>query len=204
MKKRCLTVILSGLISAGVFADTVNEASVTTFQAGTPAVAAEVNATIQALITAINDNATRISAIEDATSNDVTGRSYSLKQIGMMFRGNNTDYMTAGNYTQTYTLTLSGDMTFTLIGTNDEGEVGVDGATTLWENSTGVNETGTYSQSGNTVTLSFSGGSSAEFTVANNGSVILLSEFSYGVEADQQAYTRSESSLLVGVQTILY
>lgn len=203
MKKRCLTVILSGLISAGAFADTVNEANVTTFQAGTPAVAAEVNTTIQALITAINDNASRITALEEETpSNSAIGKTYTLKQIGMIFRGSTTDnYSTFGNLSQNYTLSLNGDMSFTLVGTEYEGEVGTDGATTDWCNSCSVDEPGTYTQVGSLVTLTFGDGSTAEFTVANNASVLLLSDFVFGTEDDQPNYTRSESSLVIGVET---
>ena len=203
MKKRCLTLILSGLISAGAIADTVNESNVTTFQAGTPAVAAQVNTTIQALITAINDNATRIAALEEAApSNSVVGKTYSLKQIGVLFRGNNTDYATVGNTSQTYTLTLNANMSFTLVGSENEGEVGITGNTIAFCNGDcPVDETGTYSQTGSVVTLTFGDASTAEFTVANNASVVILSEFTYGTEDDMPAYTRTESSLVVGVET---
>jgi len=55
-----MSLILPGLI----FAEPVDESQVTTFQAGQPAHAAEVNQTIQALVTAVNDNAARVVELE--------------------------------------------------------------------------------------------------------------------------------------------
>ncbi len=57
----------------------------TTFEDGSPAVADEVNANFQALINAINDNATRLAALESSQSNENQGFSgnYTLTGIGM-------------------------------------------------------------------------------------------------------------------------
>ncbi len=65
-------------------ADTVNPADVTTFQSGTPALADDVNGTVQALIAAIDGNAATIAALEDrvlaletpVTLDDLIGKTY--------------------------------------------------------------------------------------------------------------------------------
>ncbi|MEX2489458.1 MAG: hypothetical protein WD356_08035 [Pseudomonadales bacterium] len=66
-------VTFCGLASAGE----VDTGSVTTFSAGESAVAAEVNANFNALITAINDNATRIAELE-SPDNSVAGHTYTV------------------------------------------------------------------------------------------------------------------------------
>lgn len=74
MKNLNLAVAILAFAGFGTaVADTVNPANVTTFQSGTPALASEVNTTIQALITAINDNATRIAAMETSQASLVPG-----------------------------------------------------------------------------------------------------------------------------------
>jgi len=81
MKKLSLALAITTMVAtAPALADTVNPANVTTFQGGTPAVASQVNGTVQELISAINDNATRIAAIENAETSlvpgDITGNLY--------------------------------------------------------------------------------------------------------------------------------
>lgn len=71
----------------------VDDSNITTFQANTPAVAAEVNSTISALITAVNDNAARIVALENAAAEEtasVSGRSYTFYEQEAGWRGNPT------------------------------------------------------------------------------------------------------------------
>ena len=78
IKRNILSLACAGLLSATAQAGEVDDTNVTTFQANTPAVAAEVNTTIGALITAINDNAQRIAALEDTTADaqSVSGHNY--------------------------------------------------------------------------------------------------------------------------------
>ncbi len=68
-------------------ADPVNPANVTTFQSGTPALAGEVNSTLQELIAAIDDNAARIAAIEAAEASpipaSVEGATYCVYDVAV-------------------------------------------------------------------------------------------------------------------------
>jgi hypothetical protein len=71
MKITALAIAIAAMFANTVGASDVDESGVTTFTTGTPAVAAEVNNNFGALITAINDNATRIASLE-ATNSSVT------------------------------------------------------------------------------------------------------------------------------------
>ena len=89
-----MKIVRSGLMflaAAGIampsFAGDVNSASVTTFQSGTTLSSQQLNTTINALVTAINDNAAKIAALEAAqstqpTSPSVAGKSYCAHSIG--------------------------------------------------------------------------------------------------------------------------
>lgn len=199
VKNMILAGAISTLMTGAAIAGEVG--SVTTFSANTPAVASQVNANFDALITAINDNNSRIAALEAAApTNNVSGKTYALEQIGILLRGNNSDYITAGNLSQSYTLTLSASNTFSFTGTENEGEIGLNGTVTRWEDNTAISATGTWAQSGNTLTLTFEDLSTVAFTVASNGGVVLLNEYTYGVEDDQPTFTRTESSLIIGVE----
>ncbi len=84
MKQNISTILCTGLFSAAALAGEVDDANVTTFQANTPAIAAEVNTTIGALVTAINDNAQRIASLESGSATeaiDVSGHSYRFAEI---------------------------------------------------------------------------------------------------------------------------
>ena len=59
-----LTIMLVGVGFTAAKADEVNQSSITVFEAGTPAVAEEMNANFAALVSAINDNAQRTAALE--------------------------------------------------------------------------------------------------------------------------------------------
>lgn len=66
-------------------ADQVNSAAVTTFQPGTTLKSQDINTSINALVTAINDNAKRIAALEQAgtasTTPSVSGKQYCIHSI---------------------------------------------------------------------------------------------------------------------------
>lgn len=65
MNKNAITSALSiALLTLSLTADTVDNAEIVTFVAGDPACAADVNQTIQELISAINDNNAQIAALE--------------------------------------------------------------------------------------------------------------------------------------------
>lgn len=73
MKKLLPALFLASAVSAPALAGEVDATAVNTFEAGTPAVAAEVNDNFAALISAINDNASRIAALEDAIPDSIAG-----------------------------------------------------------------------------------------------------------------------------------
>lgn len=80
--KSGMLVLLTGLLSLPALAGEVDSASVTTFESGTTLSSQAMNATINALVTAINDNAARLAEIEgNAATTDVAGRSYCIKEI---------------------------------------------------------------------------------------------------------------------------
>ncbi|MBJ38282.1 MAG: hypothetical protein CMD83_07465 [Gammaproteobacteria bacterium] len=79
---------LSVTLSAA--ADVVNTNDVSVFQPGTTIESTAVNSTIAAL--------------ESDSSTLVAGRSYALRQIGVLFRGNNAGGMTVANLSQSYTV----------------------------------------------------------------------------------------------------
>lgn len=101
--KNLLVLALSTSCALGLHAAEVDTANITTFTSGTAAKASEVNSTISALTTAIDDNAATIAtlqsiiedyeteitslqasveALQTATSNDVTGNKYRVIDVG--------------------------------------------------------------------------------------------------------------------------
>lgn len=86
-------VLAGGLIGFQATADSVDSAAVTTFESGAVLSSQDMNTTISALITAINDNATRIAELEgNAPTGSVAGRSYCVKEMETgFFMGKQTD-----------------------------------------------------------------------------------------------------------------
>ena len=179
----------------------VDGSDITTFEDGTPAVAGEVNANFQALIDAINGNASRIAALEASSgsgsneSNSVSGATFSLQQIGNIVSGNSDSEFPATTVTilsQSYSLTFNSDGSLTLDGSESEADLGsANGSVTVNNNGAPVNASGTWSQSGSTISTDL--GSS--FTVSADGNVIVVSNFT--IRGDGGA----ETSFLVGVRT---
>ena len=187
---------MQGIISA----DEVDESSVTDFSNGSPADADEVNTNFQALISAINDNATRLAALESSSSssdNSVAGKTFKLNQIGVMLRGNGSGGATSNTLQQSYTVTFNSDLTYSFVGTQNEAEMNtVTGSFDLEVAPEVVDISGSSSQTGSNVTIDIDGG--VTFTASLDGNVILLSEFSFG---DDEGFDRAETSFLVGIAT---
>jgi hypothetical protein len=86
MKITALAIAIAAMFANTVGASDVDESGVTTFTTGTPAVALEVNNNFSALVTAINDNATRIAALELTNSSvnsaaDLNGALYCIYEF---------------------------------------------------------------------------------------------------------------------------
>lgn len=190
--------ILAGAI-ASVFTSSVMAAEVgpiTTFQSGQAAQASQVNANFQALITAINDNNSRIAALEAAlaSANSVAGKYYKVRDMGWILAahrvGEGTD-MPGGDQQVTNGFSrvgfYSGNLDFHFA---ENGEItisGIDMDVEMFTNpnsdigsvvSGPFNETGTWVQDGHTVTVTLGEGDEQdvfEFTVSRNGEVLSTS-----------------------------
>jgi len=194
---------LTAILHTGfVNADEVDAANVTDFSNGSPADADEVNANFQALITAINDNASRLAALESSSAssdNSVAGKTFKLNQIGILLIGNGEGAATSANLSQSYIVTFNSNMTYTFIGEENEGELNtVTGAFGNVTQGEAVDLSGSYTQTGSNVALDIDG-ESITFSASLDGNVIILSEFGFG--DDGGGFTRSETSFLVGVAT---
>ena len=181
-----------------------SQASISQFGSGEAATATSVNTALSNLVTAINDNDSRITALETAPSNNsVSGRTYKLVAMGVILRGDSgIPDATVGNYNSAATLDLIADGNFTLTGLESEGELTVEGSTAgdanvIIEDST-LTDAGSWVQTDDTVVLTFNSDSSTlTISVALDGSVIIAKDFSFGPD---NTYSRSESSLVIGVE----
>ena len=221
MNKRLVSVggalILSSLQA---FGDSVAEQNITTFSANTPAVASEVNANFQALIAAINDNASRIEDLElDANDNFVGGRTYRIFSINAEVAGGDGNADQQNDFANISTGALEGvlvfdeiNMTGTLTVTQDEFyEVNIPGyAVNDFSDSPsdlGAAEPFTFEQTGNSVTVTIpEDGGSFEiiFTVAGDGNVIVGSSTekpSATTFGDGSPGVSAFNELIIGVRT---
>ena len=90
LKKSLFTAGIASALITPVYAGEVAQNSVTEFQSGTTAQAAQVNANFDALITAINDNAQRITDLEGlAPSSEVEGHVYRFIELEIGVEGVN-------------------------------------------------------------------------------------------------------------------
>lgn len=187
-------------LTGSVFADEVDQSSVTSFTDGTPAVANEVNANFQALIDAINDNAAAIAALQEnssAESNSVSGATFRLNQIGNILTGGagGNDVSVVTGMIQTYTIEFNSDGSLGFSGTEFEVDLEAQsGNLSINANGDPVSESGTWSQSGSSVSTSLG----VTFTVSADGNVILLNEFTTDTDSSGD---RVDTSFLVGVRT---
>ena len=134
-------------------ADVVNTNDVSVFQPGTTIASTAVNSTIAALIDAIDDNAARIAALESHSSTLVAGRLYALRQIGVLFGGNNAGGVTVANLSQSYTVDVDDANGYSFVGSENEGEVTLNGLVIAQSLDEPVSFSGSYVQNGSTLTL---------------------------------------------------
>ena len=179
MKKVILTGLTTAILSTGAFAGQVTAGTdTTTFSSNTAAVASEVNGNFNALITAINDNNTRVAALEAQVaalqSKDVSGKTYLYRDLGLIFAahryGTSTafdstgadavpdGYARTGYYMGEYTVTFNADHTLTMSGQDTDVEMAVNAASEVSQQQTPASGTGTWTQSGNTLTIDLGDG----------------------------------------------
>ncbi|MCG8589616.1 MAG: hypothetical protein MJE66_10025 [Proteobacteria bacterium] len=171
-----LVAAIAGLTTPAL-ADEVAPGEVTTFQANTPAIASEVNSNFQALIAAINDNAQRVAALEAAVTpvdNDVTGHTYRFFNIESAVMNSEPD----AGWDQSGAFASEGTITFGAGGTGTLDEAGAfaepiigapgDPIVAFSDNDT-FNSAITWSQVGETVTMTDSDSDTTVFTVTENG-----------------------------------
>lgn len=119
MKNLPLALAIITMIGLGTAAaDPVDPANVTTFQSGTPALAGEVNSTMQALITAIDDNASRIAAMETSQASlvpgDISGNIYCFFSLNAAVGASDPDPVTGdGTWAGAAAGRFFGQLTFT-------------------------------------------------------------------------------------------
>lgn len=194
MKKLLPALFLASAVSAPALAGEVDAAALNTFEAGTPAVAAEVNDNFTALISAINDNAARIAALEDAVPDSIAGN-WSMVGLNLELAA---DSGTATDFSATYSdITLDGEFgsfTFdpagTFTGTLNATQVRLAARIFCQDNSAQsipdecVNEfepetantsesiSGTWTEDGNSVTLALDSGET--ITLRKGGDDLLI------------------------------
>ena len=119
--------MLSTMAVSAVAAE-VNDDNVTTFEANTPAVAAQMNSTMNALITAINDNSARLTALEDAAdavTPSVSGRSFTFIELEVEVFGDSANDFTRNSlYRAQHSLVFGTDNTGTVTSDGFDIEVG--------------------------------------------------------------------------------
>lgn len=208
MFNKILLIVCLMHLSSLSFSETI---APNTFTSGGNIVASEMNGNFDVMETGINSNeamisdlVARVAILESASNSDSTGRSYHLAQIGILNRGDEAySNITVGNLTQTYTLVLAEDTTFSFVGTESEAEIFsyngfVDADTAP------VDLSGTYVQVGETLTLTFAGGDTVDFKVALDGSVVIFNEFITkhrdSEDVEGTLWFRTSSSLIVGVE----
>ncbi|ERP90119.1 hypothetical protein Q670_14570 [Alcanivorax sp. P2S70] len=229
MKKMILTGLTAAVLSANAMASEVTEGDVTQFNANTPALASEVNGNFAALVSAINDNNERISALEDAAG---TGGSLEDKIAGstykVMFVGNiiGTHHDALSPHSSGYLEGFGGTSVITF---NEDGslseqwqeagrEIGLDKDdceetqpdTFVCEHrvddfvdgpETFTNQ-GSWSLDGNVLAVTFPEEEDSEdFLVSMNGELIILTSSSIEQESDEYGTNSDyEHSIAIGVR----
>ena len=223
MKKQIIFAAVLGFATPSLFAGEVESGSVTTFSAGTPAKAAEVNSTFAALIAAINDNAQRISSLELAEpDNSVAGGTYQIRSLNSEVAvGSRPEdgYKPNGpnNFTNISNGSLAATLSFSGEGLSGTFSIDADADKTYEANipfnrfqdfSDSESETTqiTYEQVGSTVSVTFPDDGdtfTVDFIVSGDGSVLLTRSSDVGSTTFNDGSTGESSfmELLVGIRT---
>lgn len=216
MKKLILTGLTAALLSTAAMADVTGY---TPAVSGQPATAAGINANFDALIASINSNAARLDALE---SHDVSGKTYNYKEIAFLnaaeTRGNinsepgetslrENGFARVGTLTVEGTFAFNGDGTVNVTASEREVEMFVNPISDIGVvNSGSGSDTGTWSQTGALVTVSFPDGFQLDFQVSKGANVITAMikneiELEETMSDDDGTYRRysTETALAVGV-----
>ena len=173
MKKLMMTGLTAAVLSFSAGTSAGEVTGYTVPQTGQAATAAGVDDNFQALITAINDNATRIAELE---SFDVSGKTYEYREIGFILAAKrqgqtiaspdvstfvNQGFARIGIFTATgsFTFDANGNFSIDLVEYETEMFVNNDSDMGPMTSASGDNlaGTGTWNQTGSTVTLLFDG-----------------------------------------------
>ena len=185
MKKLMMTGLTAVLLSSSAIAGEVT--GYTAPVTGQPATATGVDSNFQALINAINDNNTRITALE---SFDVAGKTYTYKEIGILNAAERLNqaegtpgdttfipggFARTGVFTASGTLVFNAGNTFDLSLTEREIEMFVNTVTDIGPTIDGtISDAGSWSQSGPVVTLNFNNGDSIQLNVSKGATAFTL------------------------------
>jgi hypothetical protein len=176
---KTLTLIAS-FSTLSLTADTVDTGQVVTFNAGDPATAADMNQTIQALVTAINDNAAALAASNTTLLEKVSGSTYKWVSMSLEFAklsDNQSPDLGISNQAValdsiiTFNADLTLDETFNFREWKVQTLGGISSSETLDLNVT-ENGVSTWSLAGNTISFIDTTG-----TVSLDGNVIIISEY---------------------------
>ncbi|MDF1723307.1 MAG: hypothetical protein P1U59_02250 [Alcanivorax sp.] len=198
MKKVMLIGLTAAIFSQVAQASEVAAQDVTTFSSNSPALASEVNGNFQTLIAAINDNAQRIADLEASATSDVSGRTYLYRDLGLIVGAHNAGTSTAmpngsnsvqdgfarvGYFNGAFNIAFNEDGTFTLVGSDSQVEMFVNSSSEIGSEEESVSESGTWTQSGHSVTLTPAGEEPFEINVSANGQVLSVYD-SYGPDVN--------------------
>jgi len=179
-------------------------ATVTPFLQGEEATSVAVNTNLNALVTAINDNHARLNSLEGAAiNNSVAGRSYRFSGLEAIFIADGENGTgVASNLSSTLTLSLFVNNSFTLDTVSDSAELNAEGifpgSNARIDVNTTISEGGAWTQSGETVTLTFASQGTRLLHVLLDGSFIVSDNFDFA--ASGLTGLASMTSMIIGVE----
>jgi hypothetical protein len=179
MRYSFVALLLLLLSSAGLAQTTVPFA----FAAGTTAKASEVNADFQALATAIDNLASRVSKLEGTLSvGDVAG-TYNIVAMGLEVNAPSTTNSSVIHATSSGNVTLDANGTFSWSQSLTDAKLsislGAPGSTAATTFSSTETHSGTWSLSGKILTLSFLGGLAQPFFDAAGSSLFITTNVDF-------------------------
>lgn len=179
MNIRISLILLPLLGIAPVLAQGVDPAAVITFESGTPARAADINANFQVLINAINENAARLANLETSsacsTRDFVAGSTYQVYAVPLSFSSDSLETEATSVVAEEYsfyddgTFDSHGSSTNLVLGPMEGGGVGAK------EHTDDYSEAGTWEVEGNELRLSYGdGGEGPRGTISNGGDMVFV------------------------------